>query len=82
MEVEAALREISNAKRGYSNPPEKEIGALRSKLEYTDVNDILTNGLHEFLDDVQIGLNDLSTKIHDSYFKIQPNFAQQIQTQE
>lgn len=82
MEVETALHEISRSKRGYSNPAEKAIGSLRSKLEYADVNDILKYGLHEFLDEVQIGLNSISTAIHDQYFKIQPNFTSQFQNQE
>ena len=82
MEVEDALHEISGSKRGYSNPPEKAIGAIRSKLEYTDVNDILQGGLHEFLDEVQIGLNGISTTMHDQFFRIQPNFTPQFQNQE
>ncbi len=82
MEVESALHEISRSRRGYSNPPEKAIGSLRSKLEYTDVNSILNYGLHEFLNEVQIGLNDISTAIHEQYFRIQPNFTPQSQIQE
>ncbi|MEM6641800.1 MAG: alpha-E domain-containing protein [Bacteroidota bacterium] len=79
-EVENALQEISGSKR-HSNSAEKAIGALRSKLEYTNVNDILKYGLHEFLDEVQVGLNEISSSIYDQYFKVMPNYSVQEQTQ-
>ena len=81
-EVQKGLHAISLSKKSFSNPAEKAIGSLRSKLEYTDVQEILSRGLHEYLDEIQIGLNKISTAIHDQYFKIQPNFATQSQSQE
>ncbi len=80
--VEDCLHEISESKRGYSNAAEKAIGNLRADIEFADVNDIFKMGLHEYLDDLQTKLNDISNHIYDQYFKIQPNFAQQLQTQE
>lgn len=82
MEVEHALHEISRSKRGFSNQAEKTIGALRSRLEFEEVEDIMKYGLHEYLDTIQVGLNEISTSIHDQYFRIRPNFTSQIQAQE
>ena len=80
-EVEEALHEISGSKKSFSNAAEREIGSLRSKLEYSDVKDILNQGLHEYLDDIQLRLNQISSAIHEQYFKIQPNFTGQVQSQ-
>lgn len=80
--IEEYLHEISQAKRSYSNPAEKAIGSLRSKIEFADINDIFKEGLHEYLDTVQAGLNNISNCIHEQYFRIKPNFDPQFQTQE
>jgi len=74
--IENHLREISQAKKRYSNPAEKAIGELRSKIEFADINDIFQQGLHEYLDSVQVGLNNISNAIHKQYFRIKPNFTQ------
>ena len=75
------MHEISDAKRGYSNPAEKAIGTLRSELEYADINDVFKYGLHEYLDQLQRRINDISTAVYEQYFKIRPNFAAQAQDQ-
>ena len=68
-------------KGGYSNPAEKAIGSLRSELEFKDVNELIEYGLHEFMDDLQVRLNEISKCIYEQYFKIQPNFVPQSQNQ-
>ena len=82
MSAESCLLEISESRHGYSNPPEKEIGSLRSDLEYADVNDVFEFGLHEYLDKLQLEINNISHSIYDQYFKISSNFTNQIQNQE
>lgn len=74
--AENCLREISDARRGYTNPAEKAIGALRSELEYADINDVFQYGLHEYLDKLQSKINDISAAVHEQYFKIMPNSEQ------
>ncbi|QSE96645.1 alpha-E domain-containing protein [Fulvivirga lutea] len=82
IEVEECLHAISESKHGFSNAAEKAIGSLRSDLEFADINDIFDIGLHEYLDQLQLRLNSISDSIYDQYFKIQPNFTEQFQTQE
>ena len=82
MSAEDCLHEISESKRGYSNKAEKAIGNLRADIEFADVNDIFDMGLHEYLDDLQINIYNISQHVYDQYFKIRPNFTQQLQTQE
>lgn len=72
--AEQCLHEISESKHGFTNPPEKVIGNLRSDLEFADINDVFKFGLHEYLDNLQIRINDISNSVYDQYFKIRPNF--------
>ncbi|MEQ8472191.1 MAG: alpha-E domain-containing protein [Marinoscillum sp.] len=79
--AEACLHEISDARRGFTNRAEKELGILRSELEYADINDVFKSGLHEYLDRLQFRINDISTAVYEQYFRIQPNFVSQSQEQ-
>ncbi len=81
MNAENCLHEISESKQGYSNAVEKAIGNLRADVEFADIDDIFQTGLHEYLDQLQVRLNDISQLIYEQYFKIQPNFVTQSQTQ-
>lgn len=82
-EAETCLYKISNSSgEGYSNSAEKAMGELRSKLEFDDVNDIISNGLHEYIEHMQIKINEISNKINDNYFQIKDNFASQTMVQE
>ncbi len=80
-QAENCLHEISDSKRGFTNPAEKSMGTLRSELEYADINDVFKYGLHEYLDQLQRRINDISSAVYEQYFKIQPNFASQVQDQ-
>jgi len=73
--AENCLHEISESKKGFSNKAEKKLGNLRADLEFADIDDLFTFGLHEYLDSVQQRLNKISTEIYEQYFKVQPNFT-------
>ncbi len=79
--AEDCLHEISESQRGFSNLAEKEIGNLRADLEFADVNDVFQFGLHEYLDQLQLRLNEISSAVSEQYFKIQPNFTSEFQNQ-
>ena len=82
MSAENCLHEISNARSGFSNQAEKKIGNLRADLEYAEVGDVFDFGLHEYLDKLQLRMNEISSEIYEQYFRIQPNFTQNFQHQE
>ena len=44
---------------------------LKSQLEYADINDIFDSGLHEYLDNFQKKLNEVSTAIFEIFFSIE-----------
>jgi uncharacterized alpha-E superfamily protein len=81
MTVENSLHAISESSHGFSNLAEKQIGNLRSTLEFSEVSDVFEYGLHEYLDKLQLRLNHISESIYDQYFKIRPNLTAEIQQQ-
>lgn len=71
--VDRSLHAISgSAENTYSNDAEKRIGQLRSELAYTDVNEIIAIGMHEFLDSIQTKLNEVGRGIHESFIAMEP----------
>lgn len=70
-EAEDCLIKISGKQgNGYANPAEKALGALRSQLEFADVRDVILGGLHEFLDNFQLQLNQVSDHINVTCFQL------------
>jgi uncharacterized alpha-E superfamily protein len=56
----------------FDTAPEKNIGKLTSELEFTDIEDIFKQGLHEFLDDVQVKINDIGESVTETFFALRP----------
>ncbi|WP_179353877.1 alpha-E domain-containing protein [Winogradskyella vidalii] len=71
--AEQSIGRLCGSSFGYSNLAQKQLGALKSQLEFTDINDIIANGLHEYLDNIQGKLNDISSAIYESFFSIEPH---------
>ncbi len=81
--AEICLRKLSGTSgKGYSNTAEKKLGALQSRLEYQDVNDVINEGLHEYLDGLQVEINKISDSIHDNFFTLNKTFVNQHNSQE
>ncbi|MCA9248799.1 MAG: alpha-E domain-containing protein [Planctomycetales bacterium] len=77
-----SLHRISDSPTGsYSNLAEQLLGRLRADLAYADVDSIIDNGVHEFVDHFQSRLNDVGNAIHDTFFATRPVDAQQRQFQ-
>ncbi|NGZ09754.1 MAG: alpha-E domain-containing protein [Nitrospira sp. LK70] len=56
----------------HSNLAEKRLGRLRSEMDYADMADILSGGLHEFFDDFQLKLNRTDDAIYETFFALRP----------
>jgi uncharacterized alpha-E superfamily protein len=76
--AEQSLKEITGSTDGFSNEVEKKLGKLRSELEFADINEVFESGLHEYLDEFQRRLNDISTSFYNSFFSNQT----QVQVQQ
>lgn len=72
--AEISLYEISGnvPNTGFSNKAEKQMGKLRSMIEFSDIIDIFETGLHNFLDDFQVKNNKLGESIYKTYFDLKP----------
>jgi uncharacterized alpha-E superfamily protein len=69
IQAEQSLHAIVGTERfTFETKAEKEMGKLRSELDYTDVNDIFKFGLHEYLDQFQLKLNYVGEAIAETFF--------------
>jgi uncharacterized alpha-E superfamily protein len=71
--AEESLHAIAGTPVGtFTNRAEQLLGRLRSELDYTHVSDVIAAGLHEFIDELQVKLNDVGTAIHAIFFAAEP----------
>jgi uncharacterized alpha-E superfamily protein len=72
LNAEASLHAITGTPPGsYRNPVEQRLGRLRSELAYAQVHDIITQGLHEYLDGFQGLLSGIGEAISETFFGTQ-----------
>ena len=72
-EANDSLHAISGTPVGtYRNSAEQRLGQLRAELAYTDRQQIMSRGLHEFLDALQTKLNAVDHCIFDTFFALRP----------
>ena len=68
-----SLREITGSARGtFTNRVEQLLGRLRSELDYATIDDIIDRGLHEFIDDFQLRLNEVGVAIQEQFCTTRP----------
>jgi len=75
--AEKSLQEITGSTAGFSCEAEKQLGKLKSELEFIDISDVFERGLHEYLDEFQRRLNDVSASLYDSFFAAQAQIQMQ-----
>jgi len=64
-----SLHAISGTPLGtYRKPAEKLFGQICSDLAYANVDDVMNQGLHEYLDALQTKMNSASTGIYERFF--------------
>ena len=68
-------------RQAFTNEAERRFGRLRSELAYSDIKEIIENGLHEFIDILQSRLNEVGDTIFQTFFAMQPVDFFQSQTQ-
>ena len=70
---EESLHLISDTPLGtFRNLAEQRLGQLRSDVAFAQVGDIISEGLHEFLDGFQSRLNLVGRAIFETFFAIRP----------
>jgi uncharacterized alpha-E superfamily protein len=68
-----SLHSISGTPPGsFSNAAEQRLGQLRAELAYTQAEEVIAGGLHEFIDDFQKRLNFVGDAVFESFFAKRP----------
>lgn len=72
--AQVCLERIMNgsANGGTVNPAEKLLGRLNADLEYTDIDDVINQGMHEYLDNLQTRLNRIDIAVGVAFFNTKP----------
>ena len=71
--ADESLHAITGTPLGaFQNSAERHLGQLAAELDYTDMEEVILSGLHEFLDGLQIKLNRVGDAIFDSFFSLKP----------
>ena len=52
--------------------PEKCLGRLLADLNYSDIQEVMDMGMHEYLDSLQVRLNDIGQEINTALFRLMP----------
>lgn len=72
-QAEKSLYDVTQTPIGtWSNPPERAIGRLCAQLGYLVIEDVIENGMHEFLDQMQGSINQVSNEIAATFFNADP----------
>lgn len=73
MHADESLHQISGSPTGdYRNSAEQQLGQLRSRLAYLDVDSIINGGVHEFVDSLQVSLNNVGESIFETFLAMRP----------
>ena len=68
-----SLHQITGSPYGSaSNLAEKYLGRLVADLNYSDIDEVMSGGMHEYLDSLQSRLNEVGEAINTNFFRILP----------
>ncbi len=69
--AQESLRAITGTPENqYRNVAEQRLGQLTARLNYSDIEEIMKEGLHEFIDSLQFQLNRIDDAIRETFFAI------------
>jgi uncharacterized alpha-E superfamily protein len=61
-------------------PSERALAPLRAELDYTSVENIISQGLHEYLDSLQVRMNAIDSVLGSDFFAGEPDGQSQTQS--
>ena len=72
LEAEQSLCKISGTAAGtWQTPSDRALGRVRSELDYITIEEIMQQGIHEFLDSLQRRINHVGDQIFTDFFALQ-----------
>ena len=84
-ELDCVLRALSGVPTGrFWNDAEKRSGRLLTQLQFTDIGEIFAKGLHDYLDNLQLQLNEVGEALFSIYIyhPFHEGFSDQQQQQQ
>ncbi len=82
MRSQESVGEITGSRPGtFSCDTEKLTGRLRSEMDYTAVEEIVQQGMHEYIDRFQHRLNEIGNALHKDFFTLDTDADKPQQTQ-
>ena len=67
--AQESLLSITGQRPGtFANAAERRLGRLCASLDYASIDDIISSGLHEYIDGFQVQLNEIGKAISDHFF--------------
>lgn len=80
--IEGALLEISGTSQGtFSNEAERLTGSALAALNFTQIDQLLEDGLHERIDEIQSKLNDIGQNVFENYVLLPSEIRQVVRTE-
>ncbi|MEO0532589.1 MAG: alpha-E domain-containing protein [Cyanobacteria bacterium P01_A01_bin.123] len=72
LEAEHSLCKISGTVTGtWQTASDRALGRVRSELDYITIEEIMQQGIHEFLDGLQRRINDVGNQVFTDFFALQ-----------
>jgi uncharacterized alpha-E superfamily protein len=72
-QAERSLHQITGTSIDtWDTPVERVLGRLRADLDYYTIDELVEDGLHEFLDSLQSRMNQVDTRIFETFFALEP----------
>lgn len=71
LKAEESMHAITGTSAGgFTNRAEQQLGALRAELGFSRIDEIILNGLHEYLDGFQGRLNSIDDQVFNAFFAL------------
>jgi uncharacterized alpha-E superfamily protein len=72
-EAQLSLHAITGTPiKGCSHESERLLGRLQANLAYASIEDVMAEGLHEYIDKLQVALNEIGEAIQVGFFGYEP----------
>lgn len=76
--AEQSLQQITGTSDYRSaSDAEKQLAKLKSHLMFSEIEDVFEAGMHEYINDIQIRLNEVSLKFNDAFFSTETALKQE-----
>lgn len=78
IKAEESLHAVTLSPPGtFRDAAEQRLGRLRSELDFADINEVIDEGLHQFLDSFQKKLNKVGDAVFETFFAMRPKRSEE-----